>query len=305
MPRMKREILEVIASPSRKANKVGGRVLVPLRDPDNLTLVKLGSQVAKNRGVELLILHVIEVPLATPPKSIRFSFVDNRIKALHGAQELARRMGVHSSVIVKIGHRVYDTILETVREEGVGALILGWRGERPARGGHILGTNIDFLVQRARCDVMVLKGVGMKERLERITVLSGHAWHATHAARVAGMLAREHDAEVTILSIVPQKSVEIPTIADGHKLMEHLEAEGVRAEHKISFSRSTVEATLKEASMSDLLVMGASTRWALRKYDFGPLEDKIAKSVRIPVLMVRKSREKPAREKGKTKASRA
>ncbi|MEE9236636.1 MAG: amino acid permease [Thermoplasmata archaeon] len=293
---VRREILEVIATPFRRAAKVGRRVLVPLRDPKNLKMVRLGAQVAKEREAELIILHVIEVPLALPPKSIRFGYVNDRIKALKPAQELARELGVEVSVIVKIVHRVYDTILETVVQEEVEALVLGWRGERPARGGRILGSNIDFLVQRAKCDVVVFKSLGIKEKLERITLLAGHAWHVLYAARVAALLAKEHDAQVTILSVIPHKAVEEATIKDAHRLMKVFEELEVPHDHKIVYSPSTVEAVAKEAAKSDLLVMGASPTWALTKFAFGALEDRIAKKVSTPVLMLRKSAATPKLE---------
>lgn len=292
-PRMRREILEVIAAPLRRAARAGRRVMVPLRDPHNLGIVRLAAQVARDREAELLILHVIEVPLALPPKSIRFGYVDDRIKALEPAQTLAREMGVEVQVIVKIAHRVYEAILDSAVEEGAEALVLGWRGERPARGGRVLGTNIDYLVQQAKGDVLVFKPAQAEERPQRITLLAGRAWHVSHAARLAALLAKEFEAHITILSIVPHKAQEEATIADAHRLMEVFEEAEVPHDHKIVYSASTVEAVAREAARSDLLVMGASPTWALQKYAFGPLEDRIAKRVRCPVLMLRKSVERP------------
>ncbi len=295
-PPIRREILEVIAAPIRRRVRVGRKVLVPLRDPRNLDVVRLAAKVARDREAELLILHVIEVPRALPPKSVRFGYVDDRIKSLNEAEELAREMGVEVSVVVKIAHRVYETILETSEEEGAEALVLGWRGERPARGGRILGSNIDFLVQRARADVLVFKPLRIKEKMERLTVLAGHAWHVSHAARLAALLAKEHDAQVTVLSVIPHKALEEATIEDAHRLTRIFDEEDVQHDHKIVYSASTVEAVAKESTKTDLLVMGASPTWALKRYAFGALEDRIAKRVTCPVIMLRKSAEKPRLE---------
>lgn len=290
-PPVRREILEVIAAPLRRA-EAGHRVLVPLRDPNNLPIVSLAAMVAKERGADLTILHVIEVPLALPPKSVRFSYVDEHIKALGPAQALAQEMGVEVSVVVKIAHKVYESILDTAEEEGVEAVVLGWRGERPARGGRILGTNIDFLVQKAKSDVLVFKPGRSEERVDRMTLLAGKALHVAHAARVASLMAKQRGSRVTILSIIPHKAMEEAAIEDAHRLAEILDERGVHHEHKIVYSASIVEAVAREAAQSDLLVMGASPTWALRKYAFGPLEDRIAKRVRCPVLMIRKAVEK-------------
>jgi nucleotide-binding universal stress UspA family protein len=71
--------------------------------------------------------------------------------------------------------------------------------------------------------------------------------------------------------------------------MEVFEEAGVPHEHKIVYSGSILRAVERAARDTDLLVMGASPTWALRKYAFGPLEDRIAKRVTSPVLMVRKA----------------
>lgn len=233
--------------------------------------------------------------MTLPPKSVRFSYVDERIKALGPAQAAVRELDVEVSSVVKIAHKVYETILDTVEEEGVNLLVLGWRGERPARGGRVMGTNIDFLVQRARCDVVVMKTLGMKEKLERITLLAGRGSHVRHAARVAALVALDHGARVDILSVVTRKEEE-EAIETAHRLIEILEERGVPHDHKLVYSGSVVKACVGEARSTDLLVMGASPVWALRKYAFGPLEDRIAKRVTCPVLMVRKGRPRPSAE---------
>lgn len=286
---VRREILEVIATPVRKPARGGRLVLLPIRDPGNLAMVRAGAQLAKERESELLLLHVIEVPRNMPPKSVRFAYVNDRIRTLRPAEQVARDVGVPVSVVVKISHRVYNTILEAVVEEGADLLVLGWRGERPARGGRILGSNIDFLVQRVNVDVVVMKTVGMKKKLERVTLLAGRTSHVNYAARITAQLARENEARVTVLSVVSQQAQEEEAIALAHRLMEVFEEAGVPHEHKIVYSGSILRAVERAARDTDLLVMGASPTWALRKYAFGPLEDRIAKRVTSPVLMVRKA----------------
>ncbi len=286
---VRREILEVIATPVRRRAREGRRVLLPIRDPGNLAMVRAAAQIAKERESELLLLHVIEVPRNMPPKSVRFAYVNDRIRTLRPAERAARDVGVPVSVVVKISHRVYDTILEAVVEEGADLLVLGWRGERPARGGRILGSNIDFLVQRVNVDVVVMKTVGMKEKLKRITLLAGRTSHVNYAARITAQLARENEARVTVLSVVPQRAQEEEAIALAHRLMEVFVEAEVPHEHKIVYSGSVLSAVERAARDTDLLVMGASPTWVLRKYAFGPLEDRIAKRITSPVLMVRKA----------------
>lgn len=283
----RREILEILAGARREA-RAGRKVLVPIRDPGDLRIVAAGARLAKMREADLVLLHVIEVPLNLPPKSVRFAYVDDRIKALRRAEEVAQEAGVSPSIVVKIAHRVYETILEAVSDEDAELLVLGWRGERPARGGRVLGTNIDFLVQRAECDVAVLKTVGMKEDLERITLYPGTTVHAREAAQTTAALARDHGAHVTVLSVIPQKEAEEEAIDVAHGLMAIMEEEEVPVEHQLVYSGSIVRAVAEATRDADLLILGAAPTWALRKYAFGALEDLIAKRAACPVLMFRK-----------------
>lgn len=268
--------------------KPDNRVLAPLKDPNNVALVRLGALIARERKASLLILHVIEVPLALPPKSITFDYVEEQIEALRRTREAATEMGVDTSILVKIAHKVHYAIQETMREEDPEALVLGWDGRHFGRGGRIFGDSIDLLVSVAKCDVMVLQGRAIKEKLASLTVLSSRAWHATHAAEVAALLAEEHAAVVVILSVIQRKAAEGAVVADGRRLMKVLEKRGVPSRHEIAHSRSVVEVVAEQASRSDLLVLGANPRVGLRKHHFGALEGKIAKRVSTPVLMFRK-----------------
>jgi amino acid transporter/nucleotide-binding universal stress UspA family protein len=289
IPAAKRmDLLEVLAAARPTVAPERYRVLVPLRDFSDRHLVEVASILAAERGGELILMHIVEVPSTLPPKSLRFSHVDDKIKELGRLERGHPREGVTIRSILKISHRVYETIIATVQEEHVDLLVLSWRGDRPGTDKRILGTNIDYLVQRAPCDVAVLKTKGMKDEVKSVLTVSGSAWHTTYATSLAALIAREKGAEMTILTVVQDPTTEAQELRYAERLRAVCEAYGVPHRLKIVRSLNLQDTVVEEARQHDLLVMGASSQWVLRRYAFGEVEDRIAKRVETPVLMLRK-----------------
>ena len=283
----RKELLELLASEKIVLDKKIFRVLVPIADLENENLVRLGALLARNAGGELDILNVYEVPAATPPKSISFSMVDPRIRKMDKLERIARKEDAKVRSMIKIGHSPYQTILNSMEEGDVDILVLGWKG-KPVSGRRILGSNIDHLIQRSRCDAIVFKTEGLPENLNKILVVSGHSWHATHAMGLAIQLAKEHGAEITILTIATDKSDELKDVEYSNRLMMMCEDSGIPHNMKVIHARSEVSGVVGESAKYDLVVLGATTQWVLRKYAFGRVTDQIAKKVDKPVLMFRK-----------------
>lgn len=282
----RRELLEILAAERKEVDERKFRVMVPLADLENENLVRLGALIAKDRGGELSIMNVYEVPGATPPKSIAFTMVGPRIRKMEKLERMARKSEAEVRSVIKISHSPYQTILNTIEDESVDILVLGWKGT-PV-GGRILGSNIDHLIQRSRCDTIVYKTAGLPEKLNKILVISGHSWHASHATRLAILLAKEHDAEITILAVVTEGDKEEEDLSKSNRLMGICEDAGVAHSLKIIHARTEVSGVVGESAKYDLVVLGATTEWVLRKHAFGRVTDQIAKKVDKPILMFRK-----------------
>jgi amino acid transporter len=283
----RRELLEILASEKVVVDKKIFRVLVSISDLENVNIVRLGALIARHNEGELNIMNVYEVPGATPPKSVSFNMVGPNIRKMERLERRARREDVKVRSLIKIAHRPYQTILNSVEEENVDVLILGWKG-KPVGGRRILGSNIDHLIQRSRCDTIVFKTAGLPDKLNKILVVSGHSWHATHATELAIRLAKEDEAQITVLTVATEKSDEEKDVEYSNRLIEMCEDAGVPHSLKVIHARSEVSGVVGESAKYDLVVLGATTEWVLRKYAFGAVTDHIAKKVDKPVLIFRK-----------------
>lgn len=267
------------------------RVLVPLRDFDKLGLVRLGASLAAARDGELSLMNVLEIPRTLPPKAIRFHYVDERIKGLRKVEKYARRLGPDTRASVRIGHVPHEVLLHTIEEEDVNLLALGWRGDRSEGEFRILGSTIDYLVQRAPCDVVVARTDGWKEEIRSVLLLARAPDHAEGAAEVAAILVAPAGGVVTVLDVVEEGR---PAAQAAEALASALRKMRVPVQVKRIEAKDVVAAVAAESANFDVLVLGAGERWALRKYAFGPLVDQIAAAARCPVVLFRRGTRAPS-----------
>ena len=261
------------------------RVLVPLREFTNLSLVRLGARLAATHGGELAILNVLEIPRSLPPKAIRFHYVDERIKSLRKVQRAVRDSGVDTRTVVRIGHLPYEIVLRTIEDEDVNLLVLGWKGQRGGGELRILGDTIDSLVQRAPCDVVVAKTDGLKDDVRSILLYARAPDHAAGAAELAAVFAAGGPGRVTVLEVAEEGR---PPGTPTDEAVAVLRRFGRDFEVRRIAARNPAEAVVAESGNHDLLVLGAGERWALSRAAFGPTVDDIAGKARCPVVMFRK-----------------
>ena len=259
------------------------RVLLPLREFENLALVRLGAQVAAAHAGELSLLNVLEIPRSLPPKAIRFHYVDERIKGIHKVARYASEFEVDTRTVVRIGHLPYEIVLRTIEEEDVNLLVLGWRGQRPQGEFRITGSTIDYLVQRAPCDVVVARTAGWKDDVRSVLVYARASDHAAGAAELALILAAASRARVTVLDI---QEAGRPPIGDA--VAEIVRRGKLDVEVKRFTAKEATAIVVEESGKHDLLVLGAGERAVLSTSSFGPIVDAIAAGAKCPLIMYRR-----------------
>ena len=266
------------------------RILLPIEDFDRTELVDFAALIAQVEDGEMDLLHVIEVPPALPIDAIDRQYVSEVRWQLGKLRRRAEDQGATATARVEVSHKVFDAILENIKEGDTDLLLLGWRGGW--RKGRILGSNVDRFVQEAPCDVIVFKSAGLKPRLERILVMNAPEWHVSYATGYAILLAKKHRATIAILSAVQTDRELEKEKAYSARLAELCRTHAVQVEEKFVKVRNVVDAVVEEAKAYDLVALGASSEWRLTQFAFGPMQDQIARRTETPTLMVRKVRRK-------------
>jgi len=264
------------------------QILVPMEDVEDTAVVRFAALVARVEGGAVTLLNVVEVPPALPVDAIDSLYLLEVRMGLGRAVRAARDAGVDARSKVVVSRRVFDAILDSAKEGETDLLVVGWKGAW--RGGRILGSNIDKLVQNAPCDVVVFKSAGMKDRPERILVFNAPEWHVSYATGYAILLAKQHEASILIYTAATTDAELEKEKVYSARLAQMCRTHGVPYEEKFAKVRSIVDAVAEEAKGYDLLAVGATEEWERLENAFGSVPDQIARRAPCPVLMVRKVR---------------
>src|SRR5438552_1701786 len=264
------------------------RVFLPLREFEDENLVELGARIARARNAELSLLHVVEIPRNLPPKAIRFRYVDDRIRGLQRLARIGEDLGVDTRPVVKIGHKVYEIILDTIREEAVNLLLMSWRGDRVEGDRRVFGSNIDYLIENAPCDVIVFKTQGLRKPLKRIVVLTSPIWSLEGIDDLALILAEEDHAVVEVVSLASDPTEAERLKQESSRFEGRAHERGVTVQPKVVYSSQWESEALRESVDASLLMIRATSPGGLRKFALSPVEDRIVKLAKCPVLILRK-----------------
>jgi APA family basic amino acid/polyamine antiporter len=262
------------------------RILVPVVREDQKALVEFAALVARVEDAELQVSTVIELPSSVPLDSLGFKETAPAIKLVEKLKKASNRELVRSEGSVLVSHDATSSILDTVKEENINLLVLGWKGR--TREGRFFGVTLDKLIQNADCDVVVFKSIGLKKEIKKILVVSAPEWHSSYATGYAVLFAKREEAEITIFSASQTEGALAKEKEYACKLAEICRTHGIVHQTKIIKADSLEKAIIQESGNYDLVVMGAALEWQQKRFAFGHVQDRVAKAMRTPILMVRK-----------------
>jgi APA family basic amino acid/polyamine antiporter len=275
-------------------------ILVPLANPETeQSLLKVSTALAKSRSARLRLIHVVHVPMQTPLEAGRMQYENLRKEKeslLDMASRHAAEQGVKARSSAIVAHNVSSAILSIAETEDPSLVIMGWRGED--RMPRIQRNTVSGVLKLAKGNVLVLKDRGLL-RLRKILVPVSGGPHARLGLEIAQELAGQWDATITALNVqlgkgasessseFDRQSVELFRSKAMEFVRDTLDTAGVKAEPCVILDTDIVDAIVRAAEDHDLIVLGASNEWFLRKRLFGSIPDQIANNAPVSVLMVR------------------
>jgi amino acid transporter len=259
-------------------------ILLPVANPSSVPpLAALAADLARAKGGEVMLLHVITVPRATLPSAATQFAEEQKPLLREAAQQFPSDVPV--SRVIKIAHDTAAAILETAEEEGVDLILMGWRG-RPTLREHVLGATLDPVVHEAPCDVAVLRDArGAARRV--VLAARGRGRHAKLGAELAAALARTRGTDLVALTVITPHGHAEPEA----RLAAVIADAGLGpwdAKFKTVRAPTPEEGLLQAAQPGDLLVLGASEEPAWRKPLFGSLPERVAARAEGAVLLVKR-----------------
>jgi len=278
----------ILPSATSRAKDEEKSVLVSLHNPDNIaTLLELANPIAKQRGLKLMAISVVEVPRQMPiHEGMRFTH--HRQALLNQAKQIAKERHIDLKTDLIIAHHAYDGILEAIEHHRADALIMGWKGYTNARD-KIFGEVVDHVIRFATCDLLFLK-LGESPKFDRCLFPAAGGPNAQLAASVLKGFAAYHPISLTAAYIIPPDADDEKR-KDGEEFLEtslkNLE-DSLEYEKRLIEAKSIAGGIARASKEYDLVVIGATREPISRKILFGEIPEKVARFSPTSVLVVKK-----------------
>ncbi|MFD1646828.1 amino acid permease [Haloarchaeobius litoreus] len=316
---------EAIA-PSEAAASDGAdryRVVAPLSNPaterDLLRWAAASAHAHEDENAEIIAVNVIEVPQQTSlAQDVQFEEerVAQQQELLDTARDIAADLEVGLRTRAIVARSASDAILDVLDEENADQVVLGWTGSRSTRE-HILGSNIDPIVEHAPCETTLLKlASGRRDEPagdswdatasgdgtpEEIVVLAGTGPHAPVAAQRAAEYVQASPPGSTAVSLLNVQSAgeegDDPE-AEGTAIIEDILAGSALSADECVTDVVVTEDDVRDAILEaiepyDTVCVGATRTGAVSQALFGSIPEAIGEQFDGRVVMARGAEEAP------------
>jgi nucleotide-binding universal stress UspA family protein len=291
------DIPEPAVSAASAVQPDGGdfRVMVPLANPEHeKDLITLASAMAKQRGGQVIAVHIVTVPDQTSLEygADHVDQLDAEARdLLERAREDAETMGVPVETHTILSHRSFEEVFDAARTHDADLTVMGW-GPHSEDGR--AESRLDQITMDLPCDFLVLRDRGFDP--SRVLVPTAGGPDSDLSATIAKSLQREYGSEVTLLYVrgddetVEEAERFIEEWADDHDLGD--------AEKLVDENGDVADAIEAAARDHTLVLMGATERGLLMRLVGGgsPILE-VVEDVECSVLLAEKARERSLRDR--------
>jgi nucleotide-binding universal stress UspA family protein len=152
----------------------------------------------------------------------------------------------------------------------------------------MFGSNIDYLIENAPCDVIVFKTQNFRRPLRRIVILTSPIWSLDGIDDIALISAEEDRATLEVVSLASDPTEADRLKQESSRFEGRAQEHGVVVEPKVLYSTQWESEALRESADASLLMIRASSPGGRKKFALSPVEDRIVKLAKCPVLVLRK-----------------
>lgn len=194
------------------------------------------------------------------------------------SQHTLREEGIDSTGTIRTASSALEGILEEAEEYDADAILIGWTDKDS------VSSLVDKLLRKANCDVIVFSADGDPIDTDSILVPVVIPPDENRLQMLA-IMSQRTEAAVTFAYIAGDDGSE----EEGRELLDQsvdrLAEYGVQAETELVSSTNPVQKLGELSENHDIMVIGTSRGWWLRKSLFGRKTDKIAREAQSSILM--------------------
>ncbi|MEC4804053.1 MAG: chloride channel protein [Jaaginema sp. PMC 1080.18] len=281
---------------TRAPNTGQGRVLLPLSNPDTAqSLIRLGIAIARQYNYELECVHIHVIPKHRLPDQIAVDLSQGQA-LFQTALQLAQQWNVSVHTQILVSQNCARALLETIAERHIDILLLGWKGSTNTHG-RIFGNAVDTLIQKAPCDVVLVKlgdrPFSYPNNLNAVTNWIVPIAGGPNSERAIGLLGAfqqlTRSSRIWLCKVYPPKSSP-PDITELDNIAIRLKNDfNIKAMPLPIRAQAVAPAIvhLARAEECDAIVLGASREGMLQQAIHGNIPEEIATGVDCTVILVR------------------
>ena len=279
------QVLHEQTAPDADAGKYG--ILVAVGNPANaLELVQNTYKLCGAKDARVDLLHMVTVPDQVPLSDAAEYMHEGRESIMETMLYLGPLFPISSHL--RYCRSVSRGILSGVRDNRADMLIMGWHGRAKARTFN-LGSTVDPIIERAPCNVVVLKGCGGNQTFKRVLVPLAGGLNGLFALEIAKILTDPEEGEITAVTVDTgrrRKKFDIGAFVETNiqagKLSGPIKTKTIEA-------HDVVKGILTEAADYDLVVMGCTREPLVSQLVHTPIPETIAQKCDKPLVMVKAS----------------
>jgi Kef-type K+ transport system membrane component KefB len=289
-PKAELEAEEAVAR-DKEAEKGPFTVLIPISRPDSggplAAMASLLSPTTE-RGKRIIALHLQRL-IDRDPYSVRMSEdPTQRTESLEPLLEAAKELDIAVEPIAFVSRDVPSDIARIARLRTADLILMGFH--KPVFGQAILGGTVHRVMTASDTDVAVFVD---RQAAPLRTVLAPYLGgkHDRLALDLAGRIARNAQASLTILHVVPPKRSQSDAVLHARTLVERTFSDPTQptpVNFQVIEDLSPVDAVIKQARQFDLVVIGVEEQWGMQSHLFGWRPERIARETTTSLLIVRK-----------------
>lgn len=298
---MGEELIDTVEPSVEEDVETPYRIVVPVANPEaERGLMRLAAaNAAKEDDAELVVMNVITVPHQTSLAQ-EVTYEEERLQRqralLEQAESIAQDLDVGLRTRSIVGRDVGETILHVIEQENADGVVMGWSGTRKPRE-RVLGSNIDRVIERAPCEVTLVRQG--EETIGETVVFVGEGPYSVTAARQAAAFVRaEEGASLTLVNVQSPEEGEDPdeTRERGQEIIDEIaRTTGIEQYgSEVAITDDIGSTLISIAEGYDTTCLGVSEVSSVEHVLSGAIPERIGEHVSGTIIVIRGT-ERPAR----------
>jgi len=250
----------------------------------------MAAAIARDRHYEIDCVQVMLIPRHSSPSETQVRTAKSR-RLLRQAEVLAKKWKIPLHTQIRVTHDVAQAILETINEQHIDLILMGWKGNT-STPGRIFGNVVDTIIRQATCEVVLVKLGTTGQSFNRWLVPMAGGPNSPLAIKLLpALITLGNDPQIHLTQVFKPFEFK-PDMSVSEQAIRHLMRRRKLSSTVIALpvqANSVAEGVINlvQTEGYDVVVLGASQEGLLQQAIQGNIPEAIASGVESTVILVR------------------